>query len=271
MIHLRGRSLKDCKKKFNAQPEPVRHGEGRAFLFYSSMKTNVTLVSKSRELLGVTVRQETKTGHMNLSDLEKAYQQARSIYGWSEKGKVQDILAQKENTERVYYVLKETGFINSDFPDFMEMVENEGVLKTVKKLGCYRASGRGSNKTVWCNPYLWVLLAMELNPMLYGKTVVWLTDGLVFNRIGAADMYLELSKALSKFHDVDYKKMAQALNYIVFNKHESKIRNTGTEEQLRELERLESHLAFMIEEGYLNSFAEVINAARNIWTRKYIK
>lgn len=233
------------------------------------MKTNVTLLSQSRALFGITIRQETKTGHLNLSDLDRAYQVARRQFGWSEKGKVQDIIAQKENSERVFYVLKEIGLINSDFSEFMRAVENEGLLKVLKAMGCYKTSGRGSNKTTWCNPYLWVLIAMELNPMLYGKTVVWLTDRLVFNRIEAGNMFKGLTKAIAKFPDVDYANLARALNHIVFGRHESGIRNTGTEEQLRELERLESNLAFSIDSGFIKSFPQLMEHLRGVWYKKY--
>ncbi|MCF0060140.1 hypothetical protein MUK70_12885 [Dyadobacter chenwenxiniae] len=232
------------------------------------MKTGVTLISQSRVLFGETIRQETKTGSLNLSDLEKAYQKARALYGWGEKGKVQDIISQKENSERVYYVLKETGIINSDFSEFMEMVEKQGMIKTLKELNCYHASGRSTNKTVWCNPYIWVLIAMELNPMLYGKTVVWLTDQLVFNRIEAGQMYKGLSKAVYKFPDVDFSALAKALNHIVFGRHETGIRNTGTESELRELERLEANLAFSIDSGFINSFPALMDHLRSLWHKK---
>ncbi|MCE7072012.1 hypothetical protein LZG74_16975 [Dyadobacter sp. CY327] len=232
------------------------------------MKTNITLTSQSRELFGVTIRQETKTGHLNLSDLERAYQSARREYGWAERGRPNDLLAQKENSERIYYVLKETGLINTDFPVFMDMIQNEGVIKVLKSLECYRTSGRAANKTTWCNPYLWVLIAMELNPMLYGKTVVWLTDRLIFNRIEAGNMFKGLTKAVAKFTNVDYPSLARALNHIVFGRHESGIRNTGTEKQLQELERLESNLAFSIDGGFLKSFDSVMEHLRTIWSSK---
>ena len=45
------------------------------------------------------------------------------------------------------------------------------------------------NRSTWCNPYLWVLVAMEMNPELYAKVVVWLTDKLIINRIEAGNFY----------------------------------------------------------------------------------
>lgn len=82
-------------------------------------------------------------------------------------------------------------------------------------------------------------------------------------------MFKELSKAVSRFHDVDYANLARALNHIVFGRHEAGIRNTGTEEQLRELERLESNLAFSIDSGYLKTFNETMDRLREIYSKKY--
>jgi hypothetical protein len=232
------------------------------------MKTNVTLVSQSRELFGVTIRQETKTGHLNVSDLQVAYDRIRDSFGWPKKN-VQEILSYDDNRNRIYYILKKQGFINSSLNEFTELIEKDGAVKTLKCVGVYQTKGRGANKTTVCNPYIWVLLAMEMNPMLYGEVVMWLTDKLILNRIEAGDMFKELSKAISRFHDVDYAQVSKALNYIVFGKHETGIRNTGTEDQLKELERLESNLAFAIESGLLVTFEQVMNHLRGIWYKKY--
>lgn len=239
------------------------------------MKTNVTLVSESRELFGITIRQETKTGFLNLSDLQRAYDAIKPIKGWSNRT-VEDVLATKQNHERLFYILEKTasisretqGFIKPDFLGFMEDIKKKGVSKVLKDHGSYSTKGARSNKSTWCDPYIWVLVAMEMNPELYATVVTWLTDGLILNRIGAGDMYIELSRALSRFHDVDYRKIAQAMNYIVFGKHETGIRNKGTKEQLLELEKLESNLAFMIDNDSFSSFEEVIQFARNIWIKK---
>lgn len=71
------------------------------------MKTNVVLNSPDRELFGVKIRQESKTQMLNLSDLQEAYTVARVQNGWNNKGQLQDIICQKENQERIYYILVE--------------------------------------------------------------------------------------------------------------------------------------------------------------------
>lgn len=232
------------------------------------MKTNVTLLSRSRELFGVTIRQETKTGFLNLSDLQEAYNKAREIHGWSEK-RIDHILDRQENRERLFYVLSETKSINVCFRTFMEQTEKQGIINTLKAAGVYKTTGRGRNKTTTTNPYVWALITMELNPMLYAKVVTWLTDKLIVNRIEAGNMYVGLSKAISKFNDVDYSATAKALNYIVFGRHESGIRNTGTEEQLDELHRLELNLTFAIDSGFIKSYSALLEHLRSLWLKKW--
>ena len=232
------------------------------------MKTNVTLTSQSRELFGITIRQETKTGFLNLTDLQNAYAVARSLHGWSDK-RVNDILSSESNAERIYYILHQQQIIKTDFPAFMEMVHKNGLLKVLKSLNCYVTRGRGENRTTSCNGYVWVLIAMEMNPMLYGIVVSWLADKLILNRIGAGDMYKDLSRACAKFRDTDYQNIARALNHVVFGRHESGIRNSGTEDQLNELHRLESNLAFSIDAGFIKSFPELMENIREIWRKKY--
>jgi hypothetical protein len=233
------------------------------FIRYSgSMKTNITMESvKDRELFGVVIRQETKTGFMSLTDLQEAYIHARVLNGWSDKH-LTEVFRDTDNVERIYYVLNEQGFIKSQFSEFMEMVEEEGIIKVLKQSGAYRTTGRGENKRVMCNPYVWVLVAMELNPQLYAKVVTWLTDKLILNRIEAGNFYKTLSGALNRIPSPDYKRIAIELNKKVFGRHEVGIRNTAGKEELEELARLEDRIAFAIERGYVKTNDAIVDAIR---------
>ena len=68
------------------------------------METNVVLKSKDRELFGVTIKQETKTGFLSVSELQKAYEVARWQYGWSDR-KIADVMQTNSFKESVYYLL----------------------------------------------------------------------------------------------------------------------------------------------------------------------
>lgn len=235
------------------------------------MKTNVTMVSKDRELFGVTIKQDTKTSFMSLTDLQEAYTRKRIEMGWNDK-RIENILSNKDSSERIYYILDKQGYmVNTAFPVFMEMVEKESLVKVMKKLGAYKTIGRGENRRTVCNPYIWVLVAMELNPMIYAEVVMWLTDRLILNRIEAGDRYNTLSRAVARFEDVDYAKMAIGLNYIVFNEHQSMIRNRATQEQLRELDQLQSNLVFYIDMGHVKTFKDLLNIMRELYAKKYNK
>lgn len=226
------------------------------------MKTNITMESvKDRELYGVIIKQETKTGFMSLTDLQEAYTHARVLNGWKDY-RITHVLESVQNHERIYYVLKELGLIKTGFTAFMEQVELLGITKVLKESGAYKTTGRGENKRVMCNPYIWVLVAMELNPQLYAKVVTWLTDKLILNRIEAGNFYKTLSSSLARIQSPDYTRIAIELNKRIFGKHETGIRNTGSKEELEELTRLEDRVAFAIDRGYIKTNDQIIDAIR---------
>ena len=222
------------------------------------MKTNIIMNSQDREIFGVTIRQETKTGFLNLSDLQEAYLHARVKNGWNDK-RIDHILTYNDNIYRIYYILLEQQIINVSLDTFISNVEKIGFLKHLKQLEVYKTTGARQNKTTWCNSYIWILVAMELSPVIYGKVVVWLADKLITNRIEAGNFYKDLSKAISKFDNVDYIKMAKALNYKIFGRHESGIRNLATKEQLEKMYSLEKYIAKAIDMGHLKTFDNCID------------
>ncbi len=237
------------------------------------MKSNIIMKSIDRSMFGITIRQETKTGFLNVSDLQEAHTIARVKYGWTDR-RIDHVLAAKENHERIFYLLKSQGYsIKAEMSEFIEDIENKGVAKTLKSSGCYKTTGARHTKTTYCDPYLWTLIAMELNPMIYAIAVKWLSDELIINRIEAGNFCKALNKSISKFNPNgnQYMFLAKALNHIVFGKHEPKIRDTGTKTQLKELVSLEEKMAFAIDMGYINSFDELLNELRKIWNVKYAK
>lgn len=231
------------------------------------MKTNVTMTSKDRVLFGVTIRQDTKNQFLSITDLQEAYTRARIEKGWNEK-RISNILSNNESAERIYYILEKQGFIKAGFPAFIEEVKASSLVDVMKKCGAYKTVGARNNRHVSCNPYVWVLLAMELNPELYATVVMWLTDNLIVNRIEAGDRYNALCRAAAKFSDVDYCVIAKGLNYIVFNTHETMIRNNATQEELKRLDDLQKMLAFSVDMGYIKSFDELVEEMRKLYKKR---
>lgn len=232
------------------------------------MKGNVTLKSKDRVLFGITIRQDTKNGFLSVTDLQEAYLRARIEKGWSDR-RVEHILSNSSSAERIFYILEKQGIIKTGFQAFMKEVENSSLVKVLKKYGAYKTKGARENKHTSCNPYIWVLLAMELNPELYATVVIWLGDNLITNRIEAGDKYNELCRSASRFKDVDYAKIGRALNYVVFNQHEKMLRNTATQDELKEIDEIQKSLAFAIDMGYIKSFDGLIGEMRKLWCIKW--
>ncbi|MBK5722386.1 hypothetical protein JGH11_16035 [Dysgonomonas sp. Marseille-P4677] len=240
------------------------------------MKTNITMKSEDRNLFGVIIRQETKTGFLNVSDLTRAYEIERSKKGWSYR-RSDEIFDSIVNAERIYYILQKQGyfidtqddFIKGGISHFMKDVEKQGLKKVLKNMKAYKTTGRGDNKSVWADPYIWMLIAMELHPEIYATTVCWLADKLILNRIEAGNMYKGLTKAVTRFDNVDYSGLAKALNFVVFNQHETGIRNTASQDQLKQLEDLEKYLATSIEMGHIVSFNDLIQELREMYNKKW--
>lgn len=230
------------------------------------MKTNVTMQSKeSRELYGVVIRQETQNSFLSLTDLQEAYIHARIENGWKDKD-ISNILNRDENIERIYYLLLEQNILSDKTTNswFYEQIKTKGLTKVLKELGCYKTTGRGENKHSMCNQYIWVLVAMELNPQLYAKVVMWLTDKLITNRIEACELNKELRTAMSQnFNAPDYPGVNRALNIKIFGHHETGMRNLASEKDLRKLYLLEETMAYCIKTGFYKNNEELITAIQN--------
>lgn len=224
------------------------------------MKTNVVLQSSDRELFGVTIRQNTKEEFLSITDLQKAYEKARFIHGWHEK-RINDMLGWVDTRNRIYYLLLERGIIKTSLNDFIKDTDSKGVTKVLKELGLYKTTGKGETKTVMCDPYIWILLAMEMNPMIYAKVVIWLADSLIFDRIDAGSEYLPMNTAIKSIvENPDYTKVAIAINKRVFGQHQVGIRNLACAKELRKIADIEKFVINAIEMQMLRNESQIIKA-----------
>lgn len=222
------------------------------------MKTNVILSSSDRNLFGVTICQNTKDHSLSITDLQKAYEVARWQHGWSDK-RVSDILNTKQAQERLYYVLEEKGFIKTSFVAFMELVEKQGITKVLKSLGVYKTTGKGSERRTFADIYIWILLAMELNPMIYAKVIIWITDTLVFDRIEAGSEYLPMNnKIKSIIEKPNYALYAKMINEKVFGKHIAGMRNLASAKELREIADVEKQIITAIDMNWIKNEKELL-------------
>ena len=225
--------------------------------------------SKDRILFDVVIRQDTKDSFLSLSDLNEAYIRAREINGWSIKH-LDDILKTNSNVERIYYVIREQIFCDKtektrfyenypDYSSFKKVVDKVGLPKVLKQLHLYRMTGRGENREVMCNPYIWVLVAMEMNPILYAKVVGWITDGLILRRIEASTLNKKLADAMkNNFTNPEYWKINVALNERVYGEHMRGIRNTSKEQGLVSLNGLQEVMAYLINNGIIHNQEQLL-------------
>lgn len=226
------------------------------------MKTSVTLLSTDRKIFGITVRQETKNGFMSITDLQQAYEKARWVHGWSDR-RVNDILQYEPIQQRIYHLLSERDLIKTGLPAFTELVESQGLINVMKSLGVWKTTGRGENRNVMCDPYIWTLLAMELNPMLYAKVIIWLTDTLIFDRMDAGSKFLPMNSAISRrIESPDYPKYAREINIRVFGEHITGMRNLASSKELRLISEIENTVTKAIEHRWVNTEEEILNLIR---------
>ena len=223
------------------------------------MKTNQVMKSKERILFGIPIRQQTANGHLCLTDLQTSYDKAKEEFGWVDK-RVDHFFNKgtDANYERVYELLLETNFIKVPFRTFMEVIGKEGFMKFLKRTGLYQTKGRGDKRATYCNPYIWMAVALWINPKIYAKTIIWLTDGLLELRHEVGDHYPEMCSAINQRHlnysgkpapPEVFKREARRLNELVFGSEKSKQRNEATKEELELMNRLQLMNANLIESG----------------------
>jgi very-short-patch-repair endonuclease len=105
------------------------------------MTTNVVLSSTDRNLFGITIRQETQSGFLNLSDLKDAYTRARIQNGWVEKN-IDRIMT--DTSFRVWF----ENMFNIPAPNLIN-------AKFLKSNNLYKTTGARQNKTTYCHHEIW--------------------------------------------------------------------------------------------------------------------
>ena len=127
---------------------------------------------------------------------------------------------------------------------------------------------------VWMNPLLFIKFAMWINPTFEVKVLRFVYDEMIKYRNDAGDAYKELSSSVSKivpkaFMRDAMKKIAEALNWIIFNNHESMIRNKGDEEKLRNLFQLERKVSDLIVDGFITDYNSLIGYLRKLYYKEH--
>ena len=64
-------------------------------------------------------------------------------------------------------------------------------------------------------------------------------------------------------------RVAKAINFIVFNKHESGIRNMATKNQLNDIVAIENVITGIIDGGFIDTYDKLIDYLGHEWKKKW--
>lgn len=213
------------------------------------MKTNVVMI---RKMGNFDISQRTKDSMFSATELLSQWN--KSIGASGRKGKRVDDFLNLESTKQFLEVLNEE-ILNTD---------DSRYLKT-------HISERGKNGGTWMHPFLFIDFAMWINPKFKLSVIKFVYDQLIQQRNDAGDNYISLSASGVKLKGYDFREVAIAMQWIVFNKTGKNLRQTATEQQLQELNKLQSDLAFLIDNGYITSYNQLIEDMRKMYNKKYTK
>ena len=129
-----------------------------------------TAVIMRRKFLGGEVSQNSKTGYFSATDL------IENGNNW-----------RKENNLPRFN--QATFFQNKSTKDFMEYLSDE--LKANPKI-----NSKGKNSHTWVHPYLFIDMALAINPRLKIKVYEWIYDELIKYRNYSGDSYKKMVGAI---------------------------------------------------------------------------
>lgn len=160
--------------------------------------------------------------------------------------------------------------------DFIEVLNDDLANGEISPMAYYIKKGKMTSKgrtkdEVWMHPYLFIDFAMWINPKFKLKVIKFVYDELIKQRNDAGDNYVSLSASGVKLKDYDFREVAIAMQWIVFNKTGKNLRQTATQEQLEELNDLQSNLSFLIDNGYITSYNQLLEDMRKMYNKKYTK
>lgn len=166
-------------------------------------------------------------------------------------------------------------FENNSTNEFIDAIISEENLDTRNSVYVKSRASRGGNAGTWMHPLLFIDFAMWLNPTFKVKVLRFVYDQLIKFRNEAGDTYKDLTSAISRLVGKEkvtssIQDVARGINFCVFGDHERNIRNKkGEEELMQELVEMQKKIIMLINEGFLQSFEDVMRYLRITWRKKY--
>lgn len=227
-------------------------------LYILYMKTNQDMIRTIGDYLVV---QRTSDGYFDGMELLRQWNSKEE----NPKRQMSKFLEQEQTKEFIKALVEDESHVANNLHG-----DNQ-VFTKIK--GRITKNGKTPDK-VWMNPLLFIKFAMWINPTFEVKVLRFVYDEMIKYRNDAGDAYKELSSSVSKivpkaFMRDAMKKIAEALNWIIFNNHESMIRNKGDEEKLRNLFQLERKVSDLIEDGFITNFTDLISYLRKVYYKEH--
>jgi len=218
------------------------------------MITSVTMV---RKMGNFDVLQRTKDGYFDANILLSQWNFKKE----NPKRKMIEFLESPKTQIFINEIELETQSRESEHGEFSAFVIKKG-----------RNTINGKTKDeVWMHPYLFIDFAMWLNPKFKLSVIKFVYDQLIEQRTLAGDNYKSLSSSLTKLKGYSFQEVAKAIQWIVYNKTGKDLRQTATQEQLQEINDIQTKLAFAIDMNYIISFEQLMNELRRLYNKKYQK
>lgn len=214
------------------------------------MKTNQLM---KRPMGQFEVLQRTSDGYFNATKLLEQWNKSSN-----DKRYLDNFWKGHHLVELMSEIAKnELGFKSVDF------TELKNTLAVAKR-------GKHGSGT-WMHPILFIKFAMYINPRFEYQVIKFVYDELIKNRHLAGDNYNILTAAIAKLPNADYKEVAKAIQWIVFNMTGKNLRQSATQEQLKEISEIEHSLAFSIDMGLVKNHFSLMNLLREMYNKKYRK
>lgn len=224
------------------------------------MKTNQIMI---RQMGVFQVEQRTKDAKFNATALLKQ---------WNETVKKGEVLI-----PHLDGVLK---YKEKDLYDYMNIGPTKDLVRVIMaKENILDArivvnTTRGKYGRTWLHPVMFIDFCMWINPSFKYDVIKFVYDRMIEFRNNAGDAYKDLGGAIqtivsSSFMPTAMKKIGEAINWIIFNKHEKALRNKyGNEKQMRALFDLEKEIAMLINKGFIKNYESLIDYLRNEYKRR---
>lgn len=207
-----------------------------------------------RKMGSFNIEQRTKDGYFDANSL---------LTQWNSR---------PENTRR-----RKDDFLNSKrTKEFIDTIQEDLANGEISPMAFYEKKGRNTSKgkikdELWMHPYLFIDFAMWINPKFKLSVIKFVYDELINQRTLAGDNYKTLSSSLVKLKGYSFQEVAIAIQWIVYDKTGKELRQSATQEQLKEINDIQTKLAFAIDMNYITSYEQLISELRKLYNNKYKK